>query len=140
QGCGGIERMYRRVCVVDLVSACASECAYCVRGYYDTFAMSESQMDRVAQSAASDPYLKEVLITGGDPLIAEKKLTYLMSRLSELAPNIQFIRIGTRMPVQDPQRITESLAAFFASLRGRFQIELACQINHSVELQKPTLA
>lgn len=135
---GGMERMYRRTVVVDLVSACASECAYCVRGYYDAFSLSEARMDAIASQVAIDPFIREVLITGGDPLMAQKKLMYLIDKIRLTAKNVKFVRIGTRVPVQNPALIKDDLIRFFEGVREDLQVELACQINHSVELQLPT--
>lgn len=132
---GGLERFYRRVAVVDLVSTCAAECSYCVRGYYGKFAMNQDGMSAIVNQIAQDPYLKEILITGGDPLIAPKKLKFLITAIAKNAPNIRYTRIGTRLPVQAPDRIDASLTGFFAKLPETLSVEMACQINHPFELQ-----
>lgn len=134
----GLERMYRRVVVVDLVSACAAECSYCVRGYYDRFSLSNAKLDEVAHAVARDEHLREVLITGGDPLIAPRKLEYLIERILERAPNIRYVRIGTRLPIQAPERFEYSLLSVFERASKHLRVELASQINHPFELQEPT--
>jgi len=134
----GLERLYKRVTVIDLLSTCASECVYCLRGYYQKFALSETDMQEIAKFCGNDPYLREVLITGGDPFMSPRKLKYLITALANNAPNIKIIRIGTRLPVQSPNKFDQSLNDFFYSLRNRFAFEISCQINHPFELQEIT--
>lgn len=134
----GLERMYRRVVVVDLVSACAAECSYCVRGYYDRFSLSTAKLDEVADAVAYDHHLREVLITGGDPLIAPRKLAHLIERILERAPNIRYVRIGTRLPIQAPERFDPTLLPLFERASKSLRVEIASQINHPFELQEPT--
>lgn len=134
----GLERLYKRTVVIDLLSTCASECVYCLRGYYESFALNDVDMRDIALYCSKDPNLKEVLITGGDPLISFKKLRTLISELAIHAPNIEFVRIGTRLPVQDPYKLNEELYRFFDSMKDRFVFEIACQINHPFELQPKT--
>ena len=135
----GLERLYKRTVVIDLLSSCASECVYCLRGYYESFALTDKDMKEIAIYCGKDENLGEVLVTGGDPLISFKKLKTLISELAIHAPNIKFVRIGTRLPVHDPFMINEELFAFFASMRERFIFEIACQINHPFELQSKTM-
>lgn len=136
---GGLERMYKRVAVLDLISACASECSYCVRGYYSRFAMTEKKILDLCTEISLDPHLREIVITGGDPFVASRKLKFLISELSNRAPNIKFIRIGTRLPVQDPYLFDQSFFKFFENVGHSKKIEIACQINHPFELQQPTI-
>ena len=135
----GLERLYKRTVVIDLLSTCASECVYCLRGYYEKFSLSSDDMHDIAIYCSKDENLKEVLITGGDPLISFKKLKNLITELATYAPNIKFIRIGTRLPVQDPYLVNEDTYDFFNSLKDRFIFEIACQINHPFELQEKTI-
>ena len=131
----GLERLYKRVTVIDLLSTCASECVYCLRGYYQKFALSEDDMHAIAIFCANDKYLKEVLITGGDPFMSPKKLSFIVKELAEHAPNIKIIRIGTRLPVQSPNKFDPKLNELFIKYSDRFLFEISCQINHPFELQ-----
>lgn len=135
----GLERLYKRTVVIDLLSTCASECVYCLRGYYESFALSDTDMTEIALYCGKDDNLKEVLITGGDPLISFRMLKTMISELAVHAPNIKIVRIGTRLPVQDPYKLNAELYMFFDSMRNRFIFEIACQINHPYELQPKTI-
>ena len=131
----GLERLYKRSIVIDLLSSCAGECLFCLRGYYPKFVLNNNEINEIATYCSKDPYLKEVLITGGDPFIAPNKLKQLITELAYKANNIKIIRIGTRLPVQNPEQFDETFNAFFKALSTRFIFEIACQINHYYELQ-----
>ncbi|AZK97489.1 MULTISPECIES: radical SAM protein [Streptomyces] len=131
----GLERLYRRVVVVDLLSACSSECVFCIRGLYDPHTRSGSELSAIVDYLAGDPHLREVLITGGDPLISPKKLGELVDAIAAEAPGIQVIRIGTRLPVQQPAAFRENTYDIFRRHADRFSFDIAVQINHPFELQ-----
>jgi lysine 2,3-aminomutase len=131
----GLERLYRRSVVIDLLSACVAECIYCLRGYYDKFVLSNSEIKEIVLYCAKEDQLQEVLITGGDPLISPVKLKFLITELALHAPNIKIIRIGTRLPVQDPENIDATIFPFFQSMSARFQFEIGLQVNHYFEFQ-----
>ncbi|MGV9312351.1 hypothetical protein ACWDR0_09140 [Streptomyces sp. NPDC003691] len=131
----GLERLYRRVVVIDLLSACSSECVFCIRGLYDPHTRSGSELSAIVDYLAGDPHLTEVLITGGDPLISPRKLGELVDGIAESAPGIQVIRIGTRLPVQNPAAFGESTYDIFRRHADRFAFDIAVQVNHPFELQ-----
>lgn len=131
----GVERLYRRVLVVDLLLACASECVFCIRGLYDRHTLNDDDMSAIVAYVAQDPHLTEVLVTGGDPLIAPNKLSALIAKISTSAPNIRVVRIGTRLPVQSPLAFTEETYAPFTEHADRLSFEIGLQVNHPFELQ-----
>jgi lysine 2,3-aminomutase len=131
----GLERLYRRCMVIDLTMICAANCRYCLRGNYPISTLSEQQMIDIAKYCGLDANkndLNELLITGGDPLIIPQKLNYLLNVLEEYAPNIRFIRIGSRLPSQQPDRIDEGVLNIFET-HQKLRFEVGTQINHSVE-------
>jgi lysine 2,3-aminomutase len=131
----GVERLYRRVVVVDLLMACASECVFCIRGLYDPHTLNGVEVSQIVDYLARDQDLAEVLITGGDPLIAPRRLAELIDGIATSAPNIQVIRIGTRLPVQDPFAVGDDTWEIFRRHANRFLFEIAIQVNHPFELQ-----
>ncbi len=91
---------------------CSTYCRYCTRsrmvggGEY-TFAIS--QWEQAACYIESHPEIRDCLLSGGDPLtVLDDKLDWLLTRLRAI-PHLEFIRIGTKVPVVLPQRITPSL-------------------------------
>lgn len=132
----GIERLYKRQLVIDLTMVCAAHCRYCLRSNYELIQIKNSDIDRIIEYIRTDEYLKELLITGGDPFMVPRLLMQLIAEVVKKAPNIQIIRIGTRLPVQSPDQFNEELYDFFMSYRRSVRFECAIQINHKVELQE----
>jgi lysine 2,3-aminomutase len=131
----GIERLYRRVAVIGMLSACSSECVFCIKGLYDPHTLNDAEISDIIDYLARDKDVNEVLITGGDPLIAPKRLDALVSSIATSAPNIQLVRIGTRLPVQNPFAGGDDTYNIFRRHSKRFFFEMGIQINHPFELQ-----
>jgi lysine 2,3-aminomutase len=131
----GIERLYGKVLVIEPTLVCLAHCRYCLRSNYEKHTLTEKQLIDVAKycgSTRNQKILNEVLITGGDPLIIPQRMEVLLNALIEYAPNIKIIRIGTRLPGQDPARIDENVVGLFKN-KPSLRFELATQINHPVE-------
>jgi lysine 2,3-aminomutase len=77
--------------------------------------------------------VREVLITGGDPLMVPGRLGILLDAIVDHAPNIRIIRIGSRVPAQDPERVNDKVLDVLRPRPG-VRIEIATQINHASEL------
>ncbi len=113
---------------------CAAYCRYCTRSRlvsnatgYDFHPEFEKQIDYIART----PAIRDVLLSGGDPLLFnDEKLEYLLSRLRAI-PHVEFLRIGTRIPVFLPQRITDELCAM---LRKYHPLFMSVHSNHPREL------
>ena len=75
--------------------------------------------------------MRDVLLSGGDPLLfSDEKLEHLLSRLRAI-PHVEFLRIGTRIPIFLPQRITPELCAM---LRKYHPLFISIHSNHPREL------
>src|ERR1700679_286641 len=93
---------------------CASYCRYCTRsrvvsgvGEQDL----ELDFDRAIDYLKKHPEVRDVLLSGGDALLlSDKKLGDLLRRLRAI-DHIEFLRIGSRVPIFLPQRITPELCA-----------------------------
>ena len=113
---------------------CASYCRYCTRSrlvsnatHYDFHPEFDRQIDYIART----PAVRDVLLSGGDPLLFnDERLEHLLSRLRAI-PHVEFIRIGTRIPVFLPQRITSELCAMLKQFHPLF---LSIHSNHPREL------
>jgi len=76
------------------------------------------------------PEIRDVLLSGGDPLLlSDKKIEHLLSRLRAI-PHVEFIRIGSRIPVFLPQRITPELADIFKKYGP---VWMSIHVNHPKE-------
>jgi lysine 2,3-aminomutase len=98
-----------------VTSFCAVYCRYCTRsrlvGKTGEYHFNLTQFQQAIDYIAAHPEIRDVLISGGDPLtMNDDKIEWLLSRLRAI-PHVEFIRIGTKVPVVLPQRITPALCA-----------------------------
>ncbi len=98
-----------------VTSFCAVYCRYCTRsrlvGKTGEYHFNQAQYERAIDYIARTPAIRDVLISGGDPLtMADDRIEWLLSRLRAI-PHVEFIRIGTKVPAVLPQRITPALCA-----------------------------
>ena len=113
---------------------CAAYCRYCTRSRlvsnatgYDFHPEFERQIEYIRQHRE----VRDVLLSGGDPLLlSDEKLENLLSRLRAI-PHVEFLRIGTRIPIFLPQRITPELCAMLKQFHPLF---VSVHSNHPREL------
>jgi lysine 2,3-aminomutase len=117
---------------------CAAYCRYCTRSRmvsnaqdYNFHPKIESGLDYIRKHSE----IRDVLLSGGDPLLlSDSKLDYLLGELHKI-PHVEFVRIGSRIPVFLPQRITPGLCEI---LKKQGPVWLSIHANHpnecSVEL------
>ena len=130
---GLVHRYPDRVLML-VTTQCASYCRYCTRSRIvgdptQTFSSKdfEAQLDYLRQT----PQVRDVLLSGGDPLtLAPKVLERLLSALREI-PHIEIIRIGSRVPVFMPQRINDELCEM---LQKYHPLWLNIHVNHPNEI------
>lgn len=95
---------------------CAAYCRYCTRSRLVSNAQDYNfhpSLEKGLDYIKAHPEIRDVLLSGGDPLLlSDKKLDYLLGRLREIE-HVEFIRIGSRIPVFLPQRITPELCNVF---------------------------
>ena len=131
----GIERLYKRTILLEPTTVCAAHCRWCVRGQYPVETMTKDDITNATKYMGSDERredLKEVLITGGDPLMSVPLLSYTLSEIKKNAPNINIVRVASRVPFHDPERINNAMLEVFSEYNN-FRFELGTHINHPVE-------
>ncbi|MBN2698662.1 MAG: KamA family radical SAM protein [Bacteroidales bacterium] len=92
---------------------CAAYCRYCTRSHMvsnnDKVHSSFTSWDVALDYIREHTEIRDVLLSGGDPLtMSDNRLEYLLSRLRQI-PHVEIIRIGSKVPVVLPQRITSGL-------------------------------
>ena len=113
---------------------CASYCRYCTRSRlvsnatgYDFHPEFARQLEYVRQHTE----IRDVLLSGGDPLLfSDEKLEHLLRELRSIK-HVEFLRIGSRIPIFLPQRITPQLCAM---LRKYHPLFVSVHSNHPREL------
>ncbi|MBN1403554.1 MAG: KamA family radical SAM protein [Opitutales bacterium] len=112
---------------------CASYCRYCTRSRLVSNAKGYDFHAEFAQALAyirEHEEVRDVLLSGGDPLLlADRKLDYLLGELRKIE-HVEFIRIGSRIPVFLPQRVTPALCDIF---KKHGPIFLSIHVNHPRE-------
>lgn len=137
---GLVHRYPDRVLLV-ATNQCAVRCRHCLRKRIwaadQTETLDIDALDAVITYLYRHPEVREVLVSGGDPLtLANDRLDLLLSRLRSV-PHLEILRIGTRMPVVLPSRITDELCRV---LRSHRPLWLATQFNHPTELTQEARA
>lgn len=113
---------------------CATYCRYCTRSRLVS-GHGQQHLHTDLQTALAylrkHTEIRDVLLSGGDPLLLpDERLDAILSALQEI-PHIEFLRIGSRVPIMLPQRIT---AALCAMLRRHAPLFLSLHCNHPREL------
>jgi lysine 2,3-aminomutase len=113
---------------------CASYCRYCTRSRLVSNASGydfHPEFDKQIEYIRNNSNIRDVLLSGGDPLLlSDDKLEYLLKQLRAI-PHVEFLRIGSRIPIFLPQRITPSLCAMLKKYHPLF---LSVHSNHPREL------
>ena len=138
----GITRRYPMIVILKPILTCPQICVYCQRNweiedvYSSNAALSNEKMEKAIQWIADTPEIKEVLITGGDPLLlSNAKIEKILAILSHIG-HVERIRIGTRIPVTLPQRITDSLVGTINRFHnpGKREIAVVTHFEHPYEI------
>lgn len=115
---------------------CSTYCRYCTRARMvgeagGEYTFSRSQWDAALAYIEARPVIRDVLVSGGDPLtLSDDRLDYLLSRLKAI-PHVEFVRMGTKVPAVLPMRITRSLIRV---LRRHRPVWMSIHATHPAEL------
>ncbi len=114
--------------------SCAGYCRFCTRkrkvGCAD-MAISFRELREGIDYIAATPQIKDVILSGGDPLVLpDSVLEDLLRRVTEI-PHVEIVRIGTRVPVTLPQRIDEQLCTMLKKYQPLY---INTHFNHPREL------
>jgi lysine 2,3-aminomutase len=113
---------------------CSVYCRYCTRKHFtakDQVFPSKSDYEQALDYFKNNKSIKEVILSGGDPLtLSDDRLVKVISDLRSI-PHIEIIRIGTRIPVVLPMRVTDEL---LEKLKAFHPIYIMTHFNHPDEL------
>ncbi|AQM18621.1 EF-P beta-lysylation protein EpmB [Vibrio anguillarum] len=130
----GLLHKYRNRVLMIVKGGCAINCRYCFRRHfpYQENKGSKQVWQQSVDYIAAHPELNEVILSGGDPLMAkDEELRWLIDAISSL-PHIKRLRIHSRLPVVIPARITDALCDLLRETR--LQVILVTHINHANEI------
>jgi len=130
----GIVHRYPDRALLKPLLACPVYCRFCFRREQvgpDGGILSDAALDAAYAYLSAHGEIREVILTGGDPLIlSPRRLSRILSALSSI-PHIEVLRIHTRAPVADPALITDALAE---ALDIETPLFIALHANHASEL------
>ena len=114
---------------------CSTYCRYCTRSRNiersNHHLIDLDKWEQAIAYIADNKNVRDVLLSGGDPLtLSDEKLDWLLARLHKIR-HVELIRIGTKVPVVLPQRITPALTAL---LRKYHPLWISIHITHPDEL------
>ncbi|MAQ38244.1 lysine-2,3-aminomutase-like protein [Thioclava sp. UBA3469] len=129
----GLTHRYPDRVILHITKTCDVYCRFCFRRETvgETGPLPEDQLTQALDYIAATPAIREVILTGGDPLtLSTRRLGAVLDRLSAIA-HLDQIRLHTRVPVVAPERITEQLCTI---LRAAPTAWIVLHTNHAQEL------
>ncbi len=130
----GVVHRYPDRVLLKLLRTCAVYCRFCFRREQVGEAkamLSGEAIDRALDYIRAHTEIWEVILSGGDPLVlSDRRLGDVIEKLNAIS-HVKVVRIHTRLPVVDPERITPDL---IAALRGRAPVYVLLHCNHPREL------
>jgi len=135
---GLVHRYPDRVLML-VTTQCASYCRYCTRSRIvgdpsQTF--SRDEFDAQIEYIENTPQIRDVLLSGGDPMVLAPKLLKMILERLRAIPHIEILRIGSRVPVFLPMRVTDEFCEMISQFHPFW---LNIHVNHPKEIT-PELA
>lgn len=140
----GILHKYRSRILLTITGACAIHCRYCFRQHFDYASNlpTQADLDKIIKYVLQYPDVNEVIFSGGDPLsLSNRRLFFWFDKLREL-PQIDTIRLHTRLPIVLPDRLDDELLAYFSQAKTqnkkKCQFVMVTHCNHANEIDDIT--
>ena len=134
----GVVHRYPDRALLKPLLICPVYCRFCFRRTHvgpDGGLLTETELHAAYAWFAARPAIREVILTGGDPLmLSPRRLGAIVTALSAI-PHIETLRVHTRVPVADPERLTDALAAALETDRSMW---LVVHANHASEFTPAT--
>ncbi len=129
----GIVHRYADRALLKPLLVCPVYCRFCFRREHvgpDGGLLTEAELEAAYAWLAERPAIREVILTGGDPLmLSPRRLAAIIAALGAI-PHVEIVRIHTRVPTTAPERVTAALSAALATERALW---LVLHANHAGE-------
>ena len=135
----GVLHKYRSRVLLIYRGGCAINCRYCFRRHfpYQEQTLTSRDVELLIKYLIENPEVNEVILSGGDPLMADdSSIRDLLSRL-DLIPTITRLRIHSRLPVVIPARVTAALCETLSTTR--LPVVMVLHINHANEVDRSVM-
>lgn len=130
---GVLHKYHGRVLLVG-TGTCAVNCRYCFRRHfpYARESAARGRWREAVDYVAADSSIREVILSGGDPLMLGTSKLQDLTRQLEAIPHVRRLRIHSRVPVVLPERVDGEFLQWLSSIR--LQRVLVIHANHAAEL------
>ena len=132
----GLVHRYPDRVLIQVTNLCPMNCRHCTRKREweeGIWTRTDHEIDRMVEYLAKTPEVRDVLLSGGDPLVlSTPKLEKILAKLRAI-PHIEILRMGTRFPVVLPQRIDDELVEMLSRYRP---IWVNTHFNHPREITR----
>jgi lysine 2,3-aminomutase len=137
----GLIHKYSNRALLLLTLNCAAYCRFCTRrrkvSDIKRGVLSDQDLNNIITYIKNHPEIKEIIVSGGDPLTVPVLLQKILFKLSKL-PQIKIIRIGTRLPVSDPQKINQKLIGILKTVKNK-TVYILIHFEHPKEITQQTI-
>ena len=132
----GVIHKYQGRALLIATGQCAINCRYCFRRHfpYETRPNSTDQWARSIRGIQNDRAIEEIILSGGDPLMLVDSKIHELIKLIESIPQVQRLRIHSRLPIVIPQRVTDKLVETLN--QTRLKPVIVIHSNHPNELDR----
>lgn len=136
----GIVHRYADRALLKPLLVCPLYCRFCFRREHvgpDGGVLDDAALEKALDWLRSHPDIREVILTGGDPLmLSPRRLGQIITALSAM-PHVTTIRLHTRVPVAAPERVTDALLDVLETDKALW---MAVHINHAREMSEAARA
>ena len=136
----GLLHKYAGRVLLITTAACGVHCRYCFRRHFPYNEANAASLDwqPALDYIAADPSIREVILSGGDPLsLSDQRLTQLVAQLAAI-PHLQRLRLHTRQVIVLPERVDAALLNWLADCR--LQTVMVVHANHANEINQEVTA
>ncbi|MCL2698715.1 MAG: lysine 2,3-aminomutase [Defluviitaleaceae bacterium] len=136
----GLTHRYPDRVLLLITDQCGMYCRHCTRRRFagqNDAALPMEQIDRAIDYIAKHPEVRDVLLSGGDALMVDDDVLESIIKKLRAIPHVEIVRIGSRVPVVMPQRITDKLCDMFKKYHP---IWLNTHFNHPDEITPEAVA
>lgn len=130
----GLLHKYQGRVLFTFVGSCGINCRYCFRRHFPYAENNPGTQgwDKALAYIANDSSIHEVILSGGDPLIANDKTLAVFSEKLNAIPHVKRLRIHSRMPIALPERISSEFITWISQLKQKPILVTHC--NHAQEI------
>lgn len=131
----GLIWKYPKRVLVELNNICSVYCQFCTRKrktfLKNKWQLSEKEIKDIVAYLKDNKGIREVIISGGDPLMSSGRLIFLLKKIETLK-NIKIIRIHTRMPIVSPQKIDQNIFDFLVDFKKVVYLSIHCNLPEEI--------